>query len=335
MTLLLDRGLVSPRGRIMVEARADRNCTTAQLRRAGMHGGRHALPMLEWDDLRVFLAVQRRASHAAAARALGVAPTTIGRRLAALEDAVGAKLFTRTPEGLVPTAAARALVTHAERVEAAVQDAERELAGADARPAGTVRITSGDGFASYVLAPALPAFLAEHPGLQIEVRPDVRALDLTRGEADVAVRNFRPRERSLVAKRLGEEHYALFAAPTYLARRGTPRTTRDLAGHDFVSYDAALDGSYISRWLNEVAPGARLAVRASTTTALMAACAAGAGIGPVTVEYVRGDPRFVPVLPRLVAPPNVVWAVTHPDLRGSARIAAVLAWLEALVRGSA
>lgn len=316
----------------MADCTAGRNCTSPQLRRAEMHGSWQAATMLEWDDLRVFLAVERRASHAAAARALGVAPTTVGRRLAALEAEVGARLFTRTPEGLVPTAVARTLVAHAERVEAAVQEAERELAGADARPTGTVKITSGDGFALFVLAPALPALLAEHPGLQIEIRPDVRALDLTRGEADVAIRNFRPREQSLVAKRLGDEHYGLYAAPAYLARRGTPRATRDLAGHDLVTYDAALDRSAMARWLREIAPGARLSVRASTTTALMAACAAGAGIGPVITEYVRGDPRFVPVLPRLASPSNEIWSVTHPDLRASARVTAVLRWLEQLVR---
>jgi DNA-binding transcriptional LysR family regulator len=300
-----------------------------------MHGCWHDPGVFEWDDLRIFLAVQRRASHAAAARALQVAPTTIGRRLAALEAAVGARLFTRTPEGLVPTAAARALAIHAERVEAAVQEAERELAGADARPTGTVKITSGDGFALFVLAHALPAFLAAHPGLQVELRPDVRALDLTRGEADVAVRNFRPRERSLVAKKLGDEHYGLYAAPGYLARRGTPRTAHDLSAHDLVTYDAALDRSELARWLRELAPGARLAVRASTTTAVMAACAAGAGIAPVIAEYVRGDPRFVRVLPRVASPTNEIWGVTHPDLRSSARVAAVMGWLERLVRGLA
>jgi DNA-binding transcriptional LysR family regulator len=223
-------------------------------------------------------------------------------------------------------------VVHAERVEAAVQEAERELAGADARPTGTVKITSGDGFAQFVLAPALPAFLAEHPGLQVELRPDVRALDLTRGEADVAIRNFRPRERSLVGKRLADETYGLHASPAYLARRGTPRGARDLAAHDLVTYDAALDRSVMAQWMRELAPTARVAVRASTTTALMAACAAGAGIGPIIGPYVKNDPRFVQVLPRLPAPTNETWIVTHPDLRGSARVTAVMRWLEALVR---
>jgi DNA-binding transcriptional LysR family regulator len=288
--------------------------------------------VFEWDDLRIFLAVLRTGSHAGAARRLRVAPTTVGRRLASLEAAAGARLFTRTPDGLVATATARALAGRAERVEAEVMDAERELTGADARPTGTVRITCGDGFAAHVLAPALPAFLAAHPGLTVEVRADVRALDLTRGEADVALRLFRPRERSLVARRLGVERYGLFAAPAYLALRGTPRIARDLAGHDLVIYDRELDRLRTQIWFRQAASGARVAVRANTTTLLQAACAAGAGIASLTASYVRDDPRYVRVLPRLEPPPNDLWAVTHPDLRSTARVAAVLRFLEQLVR---
>ena len=288
--------------------------------------------MLAWDDLRVFLAVHRAGSHAAAARTLRVAATTVGRRVAALERAVGARLFTRAPEGLSATAAARMLLPRAERVEAEVLEAGRELSGADSRPTGTVRLTSGDGFASFVLAPALPAFLAEHPGLAVELRPDVRALDLTRGEAEVAVRVFRPRERSLVARRLGVERYGLYAAPSYLARRGKPRAASELAGHDLILFERELDRMRSQAWFRQTAAGARVAARTSTTTLMHAACAAGAGIALLTASYVRDDPRFEPVLPRLAPPPNEIWAVTHSDLRAAARISAVLRWLERVIR---
>jgi DNA-binding transcriptional LysR family regulator len=230
------------------------------------------------------------------------------------------------------TEASRALLARAERMEAEVLEAERELSGADARPTGSVRITTGDGFATYILAPALPAFLAAHPGLSVEVRAEGRALDISRGEADVALRLFRPRERSLVARRLGVERYGLFAAPAYLARRGTPRVARDLAGHDLVLYDRELDRLRTQIWFRQAAAGARIAVRANTTTLLQAACAAGAGIASLTASYVRGDPRYVRVLPRLEPPPNDLWAVTHPDLRSTARVAAILRFLEQLVR---
>lgn len=286
---------------------------------------------LQWDDLRVFLAALRSRSHAGAARALRVAPTTVGRRIAALEASAGARLFARTPDGLAVTATGRALAAHAERVEAELQDAERTLQAADERPTGTVRITCGDGFAAHVLAPALPAFLATHPGLTVEIRADVRALDLTRGEADVALRLFRPREKSLVARRLGVERYGLYAAPAYLARRGTPRSARDLARQDLVLYDHTLDRMRTQAWFRQIAPDARVAVRASTTTTLHAACAAGAGIGLLTASVARGDARFARVLPALEPPANELWAVTHEDLRAAARVVAALRWLEQLV----
>jgi DNA-binding transcriptional LysR family regulator len=288
--------------------------------------------VFEWDDLRIFLAVLRTGSHAGAARRLNVAATTVGRRLAQLEDAAGARLFARTPEGLAATATARALAEHAERAEAEVLLAERQLTGADARPTGSVKITCGDGFAAYVLAPALPAFLASHPGLTVEIRGDVRPLDLTRGEADVALRLFRPRERSLVARRLGVERYSLFASPAYLARRGTPSSVRDLAGHDLVLYDREFDRMRMQAWFRRTAAGARIAVRTSTTTALHEAVAAGAGIAILTLGTVKGDPRYVKVLPQLEPPPNELWEVTHSALRTSARVVAALRWLEQLVR---
>jgi DNA-binding transcriptional LysR family regulator len=288
--------------------------------------------MFEWNDLRVFLAVHRTRSHAAAGRQLRVAPTTIGRRIAALEAAIGSRLFTRRPEGLVGTAAAAALAARAERVEAELLDAERELSGADARPTGTVRITCGDGFATFVLAPALPGFLATHPGLVVEVLADVRALDLTRGEADVALRNFRPRERSLVARRLGLERTALYAATAYLSRRGRPRSARDLAAHDLVLYDRTLDRQRGQAWLRQVAGQSRVAVRANSTTMLYAACAGGAGIALLSSAFVRGDPRLEQVLPSMAPPPLELWAVTHGDLRSTARVAATLRWLEQLVQ---
>ncbi len=288
--------------------------------------------MLVWDDLRVFLATHRTRSHAGAARALRVAPTTIGRRLAALEEAVGAKLFARTPDGLAPTAAALALLPRAERMETEAIEAERALSGADARASGTVRIACGDGFATFVLSPALPAFLAAHPGLSVEVKAGPRALDLTRGEADLAIRNFRPRERSLVVRRLGVEDQALYASRTYLDARGRPRTTADLDGHDLVLYERDMDRLRGQAWLRGLAPRARIAVRVNNTNPMVAACLAGAGIALTSSAFLARDPRIERVLPRLEAPVLEVWSVTHGDLRTSARVVTTLKWLEELVK---
>lgn len=278
-----------------------------------------------WDDLRVVLAVARRTSHGGAARVLAVDPTTIGRRLAALERGLGVRLFDRTPAGLTPTDDGAALIARAERVEAEVLAAERELGGRDARLTGSVRITAGDGFVHHVLLPALAELRRIHPGITVELRADTRHLDLSRREADVAVRFARPTEPALVARRLGAMHMGLQASRRYLERAGTPRSAADLADHDLVGFEAALDDAPHIRWLLRQVKTPRWSVRATTTSAQLVAAAEGHGIA-LLASYVT-DPRLVPVLPALRPPPRDAWIVTHHDLRTSARVAAVVTWL--------
>ncbi|QRK08292.1 LysR family transcriptional regulator [Archangium violaceum] len=287
-----------------------------------MHG------MLAWDDLRYFLAVYRHGTHAAAGRALRVAATTIGRRLGALETELGVKLLRRTPGGLVPTEAGERLRAHAERVEAEVLASERELTGEDQRVAGPVRLTSGDGLAVYVLTPRLLELRAKHPDLEVELRADPRVLDLSRREADVAVRAFRPREPSLLARRLVPFPFRVYGSEPYFARRGRPSSLRDLSQHDWVVPDAAQESSPHEVWRRRNASGGRIVVRTSATTLLMTACAEGHGLAMVPELLAAREPRLVPVLPRATGlPTGELWAVTHPDLRHSARVNAVLEWL--------
>jgi len=285
---------------------------------------------LSWDDLRVVLAVRRRGGHGAAARVLGVDPTTVGRRIASVEDSLGVRLFHRTPTGLEPTAAGLALAVRAERVEEQVLAAERELGGADARLEGPVRITAGDGIAHYLILPALAELRRAHPGVTIELRADARSLDLSRREADVAVRLSRPAEPTLVARRLGPMPMALYASRAYLDSRGVPRTKADLAQHDFVGYDASLDGLPQTRWLRRLVPSPRWVVRATTTTAQLVACAEGQGIAVLATFLAPREPRLVPVLPSQRPPPRDAWIVTHESMRSNARVAAVTAWLSRL-----
>jgi DNA-binding transcriptional LysR family regulator len=117
--------------------------------------------------------------------------------------------------------------------------------------------------------------------------------------------------------------------------RGRPRTTADLDGHDLVLYEREMDRVETQTWLRGLAPRARVSVRTSTTTAMHAACAAGAGVALLSSAFVTDDPRFEQILPRLAPPVLEVWSVTHGDLRGSARITVTLRWLEELVRGPA
>ncbi|HET9933367.1 MAG TPA: LysR substrate-binding domain-containing protein, partial [Polyangiaceae bacterium] len=186
---------------------------------------------MNWDDLRFFLALYRAGSYKAAARAQRVDATTVGRRVAALELALAVKLFTRGPERALPTAAGRALLARAERIEAEVLASRREIESAEERVEGALRVTAGDGLVNYVLVPALPSLTRRYPELSLELRGETRALDLGRSEADVALRLFRPRERSLVVRRLGACTFNLFASRLYLERHGAPRTVDALGQH--------------------------------------------------------------------------------------------------------
>jgi DNA-binding transcriptional LysR family regulator len=280
-----------------------------------------------WDDLRVFLAVHRHGSHKRAAKLLGVDPTTVSRRITALERALGTRLFARTPERLYATAAGLKLVSHAEGMEAAALEAQREIEGADARLEGSVRITATDGLVHYVLVPALAELRHQHRSLSIDLRVDNRVFDLSRREADVAVRLVRPREPALLSRRLGEMHWSLFASATYVARRGTPRNRESLAAHDFVGFDESLDATPQNKWLRRAVARPRYVLRATTTTAQVVACAEGLGIALLPLFVAAREPRLERLLPRLVGPSREIFAVTHAASRSNARVAAIVGWL--------
>ena len=312
---------------IVGPGRGLRKAAWAQVERATMQ------PMA-WDDFEVFLAVHRGGTHARAARALGVDPTTIGRRLATLEATLSATLFDRTPSGLTLTPQGRAVLPRAERMEEEVLAAQRELLGADARVEGTVRITAGDGFVSHVLLPALAELRRAHPGLVVEVRADTRTLDLSRREADVAVRLARPTEPALVARRMGATRFSFYASRPYLERCGQPRAVRELTGHEWVGFDATFDAFPQVKWLRRTVPELRYAVRANTTMAQVAACVAGHGIALLPTFVAPREPDLVPVLPRIEGPSREAWAVTHMDMRRNARVALVVEWLTRLLGGA-
>ncbi len=280
-----------------------------------------------WDDLRVFLALHRQGTHAGAARALGVDATTLGRRIAALEAGISVRLFERTPGGLVPTGAGRTLMAHAERVELEFLSAERELGGADARLDGVVRLTGGDGLLTYLVVPRLFTFRERHPGIDVMLTGDIRALDISRREADVALRLSRPREASLIARRIGRFQYGIYGGQSYIGRHGQPRSARELGSHVWLSYDSTLEHIPDARWLREHVPEPRFALRTNQTVTLVSACAAGHGLAVLPTAFEIADPRLTRLLPRAPLPTRDLWMVFHRDLRTNARVTALCAWL--------
>lgn len=242
---------------------------------------------MNWDDLRVFVALRRATSFAGAARELGVNATTVARRLSALEAAIGAQLFSRTADGLVPTAAGEQIAEPSELIERQTQLIARSVGGGDARLAGRVRLSVTDSFASHFLLDQLSVFRRRHPDIELEINSSNVLVDLTRGQADIAIRHRSPGSGpgvetsghvEILARRVCSIGIAVFASRSYLEATGIPRSAERPDGHDLIVPRA--EASYLpgSAWSRLVAPRVSTALRCDGTTTMAAACAAGFGL---------------------------------------------------------
>lgn len=274
----------------------------------------------DWEDQRAFLAVLEEGSLSAAARRLGVAQPTVRARVAALEQALGTVLFTRSPRGLAPTAQARALADPARAMARAADAFVRAAAAPPDAVAGVVRL----GVSEFVAVEVLPAMLAplrrRHPALLLEVQASNASADLPEQEVDVAVRMHPPREATLVARHVAAIPLGLFAHVDYLAARGMPHALADLARHDMIGPDrSAADLALGARML----PGVAFALRTDSHPAALAAARAGLGIAVVQRPAGLADARLRPVLPEVEIARLDTWIVMHEDLRALPRVRAV------------
>jgi DNA-binding transcriptional LysR family regulator len=273
-----------------------------------------------WDELRSFRAVLRDGSLSGAARRLGMAQPTLGRHIEALEEALGVALFTRSPRGLTPTDAALHLDPHVEDMAAASAALVRTAAAEAAPDRGVVRITASEVMGCEVLPRLLASFGAANPGVAIELALNNRNEDLSRRDADIAVRMIRPTQNALVAQRIGETKIGLYAHRTYLEAFGTPMTVDDLRAHRLIGYDQD------DRWFRAAGTGAfqisreSFGFRSDNDLAQLAALRAGAGIGGCQENIAKRDPDLVRLLADSLTFALEVWLVMHGDVRGTPRI---------------
>lgn len=278
---------------------------------------------MDWNDLRYILTIARAGTLAAAARRLGVNQTTVARRLAAAEAALGVRLFERVDGALHPTKPGQTAIARAAQVEQEVHGLEHGIGGGDADAAGLVRLTAVPLLVNRLLIPALPAFCAKHPGLRIELIADARNVSLTRREADIALRLGRPESGgSVLTKRIGHLDYAAYG----------PRK-RAAVRLPWITYEEGLSHLPQARWIAEAARGEELApIFVSDAEAILHAIHAGLGKSLLPCFAADRDSG----MRRLSGPGAVLtrelWLLTHRDLRHHARIAAVVSWLAMLVR---
>jgi DNA-binding transcriptional LysR family regulator len=284
--------------------------------------------MLDWNDLRYFLAIHRAKNLARAASDLRINATTVGRRLTALEEQIETRLFDRTPDGYVLTAAGRDLLRHAERIEGEVIGLERAVIGADGRVAGSVRVTATEMLATRFIMPHVPAFRDRYPSVTLELECTNKAVSLSRREADIALRLARPREDDVVTRRLTSIPLALYASRAYLEQRGAPSAPDvDLAGHDVLLFADSRLFSVENRWFAERLERARVVLRSDSVSSIYSATLAGAGISLLPRAVADRDPSLVRVATSTSPEPRVIWQAVHVDLQKAARIRVVLDFL--------
>jgi len=286
------------------------------------------MQILNWNDLRYVLAISRGKTLGAAARLLGVGDTTVARRLVAIQDAIGARLYQRLPDGTLKlTTAGERAALHAERIEREIGAIGASVKGADDPVSGSVRVTSVPIIVGHILVPAAQTLLKRHPKLELELVADPRDLSLTRREADLALRLARPKTggTKVLARRIGTLRYGVYAAASC--------STRDAKTLPWLSYDETMAHLPQARWITASAARSTqkiAAVRVNDAEALLEAVLAGLGRSLLPCVIADRDARLrrlgasdgAPILSR------ELWLLTHSDLRRLGRIEAVVQWIE-------
>ena len=281
--------------------------------------------MDDWNEPRLILAISRASSLTGAAKTLGIDHSTAFRRLKALEDRLGVRLFERLPGGpYVPTPAGERMAAAAERMEDEALALDRDIAGRDHRLSGRLRVTSSETLAYRLLTSHLAAFRRAHPGIVVELVIDNRVLSLSRREADVALRPVRPREGDLWGRRLAAVAWTVYGTRAILEESGGPvKRTQELGARALIGWDETAAGIIAADWLGAIAPPDAFVYRTSSLVNQL--LAAKAGIGLALLPCYLGDPE--PDLARALPKPvpeleGELWTVTHVDLKATARVRA-------------
>lgn len=275
---------------------------------------------LDWDDLRVFLAITRSKTLSGAARTLGVNQTTVTRRLEALEKKLGARLFDRSPGGVTPTSAAADVVQVAERVEDNVASIERRIFGQDMRLTGELRVTTIDMSAHYDTE-LFETFANRYPEIELELSVGYFPRNLTRREADVAIRWTDKPPEHLVGHHVATAEYAIYGARSLLEKHADDTALEDFP---WVDWDIANNARVTAQWMRDNVPHAHVACRYDMALALHAAIKTGMGLGFMPCAYGDADASLLRVRPVQPGFGINIWLLTHPDLRSTARVRAFM-----------
>ncbi len=279
---------------------------------------------MDWDDLRYFTKVAETGSLLAAARFLRVNVATVSRHVERLEAELGRRLFVRSAQGYRLSPDGARLADWAQRMQREFAGLP-ELFGEDAAaPEGPVSLATTEPLANHFIAPLLPELLARHPGISLEISGEIRHVNLSRRESDIALRLGSLPSGNLRARRIGEIGYAFYASPAYLKTNGTPRRDGGLSHHALIAWPATDARNAYGDWLREVAPDARPVLQSSNGDTRLQAARAGLGIALLPC-FMVGAKAGLKRLDLGLQPPRVdLSLVTHAELSARPAIRAVL-----------
>ncbi len=278
---------------------------------------------MNWDDLRFLLALRREGSLGAAARFLKVEPSTASRRLAALETALGAKLATRTPEGLVLNEAGVLASALAESFDRGLDELRARVGGEDQRPEGTVRLATTESLATFLMR-GLVSLHEAHPKIQVELVISSASVDLTRGEADLAVRAFRETNPTLVVRKIGEMGWSVFASREYVERKGiAPGPGVALADLAVVGYKDPVSRAPGAVWMTANTRPEQVVLACDSVASALNAVRAGMGASAMPCFVASHEPELVRLTPEVVAN-SEIFVVIPPCHRDTRRVRLVI-----------
>jgi DNA-binding transcriptional LysR family regulator len=280
--------------------------------------------MFDWNDLRYFLAIARQGSTVNAAKALGVNQSTVQRRLRALETAMSCSLAERRAEGYRLTPLGKQLLKDAEQVEATIDTLQRRISAFDLAATAHVKVTSHVTVGQRIIKSGfLDQFHLRHPGIKLELIMEQRALDLSKGEADIAIRGGGADKGSLVGKKIADVPWGIFGSTAFVDRYGRPTIPADLDSFRIIELSGDIKALPAARWMKLHAPNAQIAASCTNIPSVHLAVKSGAGLAPLPAVYAAGDRDLIMVLGSIPELDYPLFLLTHKDLRKLPRVSTV------------
>lgn len=287
----------------------------------------------DWDDLRVFLHTARTGSLTQASRRLRIDHSTVSRRIAQLESALGVAVFERHRSGLKLTEVGERLLRYAETMESAIVSFQTELSADKTMVTGHVRLATMEGIASLYIAERCGQLRKIAPGITLELVTSPQTIYVNRREADLFLSFFKPLGQGLVSEMIGGFRLHLYASQDYLDRYGTPSNPSELKNHQFISYIDDLILLDSVRWLRDIIENPTVSFYSNSMIAQMNAAAGGQGIVLLPTFAIPHQPTLVPILADEVGTTREIWLNVQNDLQYSPRIQSVYGFLKTLMKG--